>query len=110
MIKVWCEHQDGYFMSQIRGHAGAEKNSEGHDLVCCSVSMLVQTLAYSLKRIPDISVKARMESGDAELIVTKELNCSDQQWQLASARITMYIDGLMLLINQYPQCIECEKP
>lgn len=110
MIKVWCIAWGDSFKVTIQGHAGAEKNAEGHDMVCCAVSTLVQTLSYSLKRLPDVSVRARMEKGDAELEVKKTISCPDSQWELATARTAMFMDGILLLVNQYPECIGYNVP
>lgn len=48
MITVKSDHLS--WSITVEGHAGAPTNAQGHDLVCCAASVLIQTLIYSASR------------------------------------------------------------
>ena len=48
MITVRSDHLK--WCITLQGHAGAPANRQGHDLVCCAASVLIQALIYSTSR------------------------------------------------------------
>lgn len=88
----------------MQGHAHAEHNGEGHDLVCCSASILVQTLAYYAQECGHLQVQGRLAKGDAYIHLEPEQGC------LGAARIayTVIERGLEMLQKAYPQHISIE--
>lgn len=45
MITIYHNPETCFLM--LKGHAKAEKNAAGHDLVCCAASMMIDTYHYA---------------------------------------------------------------
>lgn len=87
------------FSLTARGHAGAARNEDGHDLVCCAISTIVQTLGVSCASLPDVQTTYHQADGFAEILVTG----TEAHWDQLVPRFQMAIDGLTVLASQYPQ-------
>lgn len=83
------------------GHACAPRNEDGRDLVCCSISCLLTTLANSCAQLDGVQTIYKTTSGMAELYVSNTL--ADPAG--IDARLQMAVDGLTGLAQQYPQSI-----
>lgn len=87
------------FSLTARGHAGAARNENDHDLVCCAVSTIVQTLGVSCVSLLDVQTIYHQADGFAEILVTG----TEAHWDQLVPRFQMAIEGLTVLANQYPQ-------
>lgn len=85
------------------GHAGAERNENDHDLVCCAVSTIMGVLANSCAMIEDVNTVYHTHSGYALVTVTR---IPDDLWAEINSRFQMALDGLEALSAQYPTCIK----
>lgn len=86
---------------EMRGHAGAPVNLEGHDLVCAAASILCLTLAQVVKaHCPQPLMD--MAPGQAHLQGTPPPG-GEAAFQAAWQGILM---GFELLQAQYPHCLE----
>lgn len=87
MIQVTYNEVNGEMILRAEGHAGyAEK---GKDIVCAAVSVLMQTLAYSIGT-------CMMDDGRG-LSVQAHQSCDNM------AKFELVTDGLILLEKQYPE-------
>ena len=64
MIDVKVEWKTEPFSLTARGHAQAKRNADGHDLVCCAVSTIVQTLGFSCAGMPEVNTTFHTIKGD----------------------------------------------
>lgn len=102
MTDISIERDSERCIVEARGHAGADRNENGHDLVCASISMLCTTFAQAIiesQADDDTDISSlRLEPGDV---------CIDFEIIRNSKRINAFIDmleyGFELLENQYPQ-------
>ena len=83
------------------GHACAPRNEDGRDLVCCSISCLLTTLANSCAQLDGVQTIYKATSGLAELHVSNTL--VDPAG--IDGRRQMTVDGLTGLAQLYPQSI-----
>lgn len=83
------------------GHAMAERNEDGHDLVCCAISTLMTALAISCANLEGPATIYHTSGGYAELTIQNVQTLPDE----VRARVQMLIDGLTVLSQQYPQNI-----
>lgn len=98
MIRVYYDDEE--MTLDMMGHAGGERNEEGHDLVCAAASILLQTLASSGGRYGDVDYL--FESGKGHV----QLKPQSRAWHDAQRLLTYTMDGIELLRRRYPQCIE----
>lgn len=101
MINIWAKYNGEPFRLTAEGHADAGRNDEGHDLVCCAVSTLIQTLAFSCANLPGVRTDYRKASGFSEILITG----TEAHWDTLVPRFEMAIGGLTILAAQYPQNI-----
>lgn len=99
MINIEIKWKGEPFTLTASGHANADRNEDGHDLVCCAVSTIVQTLGVSCASLLDVCTVYRKLKGCAEILVTD----TEAHWEDLVPRFQMAIDGLTVLANQYPQ-------
>lgn len=85
----------------VDGHAGSDKNGEGHDLVCCAVSALMQTLIYSASRQGHM-VDHDTRDGHMEVRVHDEYTFD----RLLAQTFMVVEDGLEMLAQAYPENIK----
>ena len=97
MIRVLVDYDN--MTLDMTGHAEAERNTEGHDLVCCAASTLVFTLAYSCRR--RCRVEKRFDKGDAHIRLEPE----EGRGLEALYKLDAVVDGLRMLQEKYPACI-----
>lgn len=97
MIRI--DYSDkGDLYVRMKGHAGAEKNAEGHDLVCASASMLIYALVESSR---GVGCEYSLDSGNAWI----RIRPGRDNLEKARAKVELVVDGFKLLQSQYPQCI-----
>ena len=97
MIEVHASYED--LSLRMEGHAGAERNAQDHDLVCCAASILFQTLVRSCGLAHGVRVIGDAESGKASIRID-----SDKVGNAAAIhRFQMCLDGLEMLEKSYPQ-------
>lgn len=101
MIKVTHE-TDTYGLS-VSGHAGAQKNAEGHDLVCCAVSALMQTLLYTASKSGQM-LDHETEDGYLRVAITPGQKFT-RELQIMFRTVE---DGIEMLAQAYPECIEID--
>ena len=101
-IKYVC--RDTSFLLQAAGHAGAAP--KGQDLVCCGVSVLIQTLA---QRVLDLYTENLLQefpettlSPAGSCVAAKAL---PETVQLVEQAFAVILTGLRMLAEQYPQFI-----
>lgn len=99
MINIKVEWKKEPFVLTATGHAGAQHNADGHDLVCCAVSTIVQTLGVSCASMIGINTLYHKCDGHAQILVTG----TETHWDELVPRFQMAIEGLTVLANQYPQ-------
>lgn len=104
MIRIIAEMGlDGSFTLTADGHARADRNEDGRDLVCCAVSTIMGVLANSCAQIEDVSTVYHSRHGYAHCAVT---GIPEDLWAEINSRYQMAVDGLEALSVQYPQCLE----
>lgn len=101
MIEAKIERSGGVYTLTVKGHANAERNEKDHDLVCCAVSILAQTLGVSCVEVQEARTMMHQEKGDYEVRVFNGDECRDE----ILPRFVMAADGLMLIEEQYPDNI-----
>ena len=101
MIRARIDRKKGEIT--VEGHAGAERNAQGHDLVCCAASVLLQAFLFSA-----ISAGYRaswsLDPGNSRI----HLEEPDRDEGIRG-RMTMLEDGLCMLEQAYPKCIRVES-
>lgn len=88
-------------MVEATGHAGAAPY--GQDMVCCAVSVLMQTLAATGRKVG--AVKSSMEPGHAAVQVLPY----PLQWMEAEQRVEAIVDGLREVARSYPQYVRIQR-
>ena len=101
MITIRIHWKDEPFTLTADGHANAKRNELDHDLVCCQVATIVQTLGISCASLPDVNTRYRASSGSAEIVVTN----TEAHWDELVPRFAMAVDGLSVLAAQYPESV-----
>lgn len=101
MIKARIDRSKGII--SVEGHAGAERNAQGHDLVCCAASVLLQAFLFSAISA-GYKASWSLDPGDSRI----HLEDSDRDEGIR-ARIAMLEDGLCMLEQAYPKCIRVES-
>lgn len=99
MMHVHVRWKGEPFSLTAKGHTNADRNEEGHDLVCCAVSTIVQTLGVSCASLMDVETAYRRAPGDTEIVVSG----TEAHWDQLVPRFQMAIEGLTVLANQYPE-------
>ena len=90
MIEVKARRRKTGWKIAVEGHAGA--GEKGHDLICAAASMLVQGLAYHLRKQKDTGLYTEMKDGKAEVFCSPE----------ADAAVAVILDAFELLEKNYP--------
>ncbi len=101
MIKARIDRSKGII--SVEGHAGAERNAQGHDLVCCAASVLLQAFLISAVNA-GYRASYDLEPGNSRV----ELEEADRDEGIR-ARLKMLEDGLCMLEKAYPKCIRVER-
>lgn len=101
MIDIRIAWKDEPFALRAIGHAGGDRSTCDHDLVCCAASTIIQMLAVSCAQVDGISTRYHVvkEKALEEILITG----TEAHWDELVPRFQMVIDGLTLLANQYPQ-------
>ena len=104
MVSIKYVRRDASFLLQVSGHAGAAPR--GKDLVCCGVSVLVQTLA---QRVLDLYTEGLLQEFP-ETILSPADSCVaakalPETVQLVGQTFAVILTGLRMLAEQYPQFI-----
>lgn len=81
-----------------RGHARGPKNAEGHDLVCCAVSTLMQAFAYAGMKTGNI-MEAYTEGGFYSVRVDPDTTPKG----CMPAAFDAFVLGLRMVAENYPQ-------
>ena len=102
MIQVKAYFGHNVFSLLAEGHANAERNEDGRDLVCCAVSTIMTTLANSCTKLADVKTHYAPKSGYGKVYVTAPTHQRDA----VEARFQMALDGLAVLAMQYPESIK----
>lgn len=97
MINVKIEMQHMHL--SMHGHADAEKNDSGHDLVCCAASTLILTLLHSTRGTAEID--GSLDKGEADI----RLHPHAGQGFSCLHKLEMTVDGLRMLAAKYPEHI-----
>lgn len=101
MIKI-THDQEGYGL-EVSGHAGAEPNELGHDLVCCAVSTLMQTLLYAASKAGHM-LDHETEDGYLHVSITPGQRFTRE----LQAMFRTVEDGIEMLAQAYPECVEID--
>ena len=86
---------------EMHGHAGAERNAEGHDLVCCAASVLLQTLVYWAQDGHMATVEGSIAKGDAHVRLVPGNGWNER----ALTAFSVMRSGMEMLQKAYPECI-----
>ena len=101
MIRI--THEEDVYGLSVVGHAGAEINAEGHDMVCCAVSALMQTLLYTASKSGHM-LDHETEDGYMRVAITPGQRFTrDLQIMFRTVE-----DGIEMLAQAYPECIEID--
>lgn len=82
----------------VTGHADAPRNDADHDLVCCAVSVLIQTLAYTGQEDDGLSTEGYLRKGDAYV---RLIPCNGY-YKRGKTYMRMLQRGLEMLQESYP--------
>lgn len=85
----------------VDGHAGSMMNERDHDLVCCAVSVLMQTLLYSASRQGHM-IDHDTTEGHMEIRVNDDYSFD----RLLAQTFMVVEDGLQMLADAYPKQIK----
>lgn len=83
---------------EARGHAKAQRNECGHDLVCAAVSMLMQAWAYAGMRTGHI-MEVDMDKGH----MYARIDPDTTQTEKLRGMFEAYVWGLKLAAENYPE-------
>lgn len=83
---------------ESRGHAKAERNAYGHDLVCAAVSTLMQSWAYAGTRTGHV-MEVDMQSGAMVARVDPDTSATEKLRHIFDG----YALGLKLVADNYPE-------
>nr|DAQ77396.1 MAG TPA: YsxB-like protein [Caudoviricetes sp.] len=86
---------------EATGHAGAAPY--GQDMVCCAISVLMQTLEATGRRVG--TVKSSIAPGHAAVQVLPY----PLQWMEAEQRVEAIVDGLREVARSYPQFVRIRR-
>lgn len=101
MIKI--THETESYGLAVSGHAGAQQNAEGHDLVCCAVSTLMQTLLYTASKAGHM-LDHEAEDGYMRVAITP----GERFTRDLMEKFRTVEDGIEMLAQAYPECIEID--
>jgi uncharacterized protein YsxB (DUF464 family) len=104
VIKINVKWMSEPWQMTVTGHAYAPRNADGHDLLCCAVSTIVQTLGVSCASLMDVNTTFHTSKGFADILVTN----TEPHRDVLLPRFEMALDGLRILQAQYPEHIELE--
>ena len=90
MIDIRVKMDTEPFSLTAEGHACGPRNEADHDMVCCAVSVIVQTLAVTLGKLDCVRTDYAKESGNIKILVTG----TEAHWDELVPRFRMAIDGL----------------
>lgn len=86
------------------GHAGASREGE-YDLVCCAVSILMQTAVNALENVAHIIPACEVDENKGFLEFTLPINLTDTERYSASIILDSIYTGLCGLKDSYPKYI-----
>lgn len=101
MIKA--THDPDCYGLIVDGHAGGQKNAQGHDMVCCAVSALMQTLLYTAAKSGH-KVDHDAKDGYMHISITPG-QAFTRELQVMFRTVE---DGIEMLAQAYPECIEID--
>lgn len=99
MIKATFDHSR--WCITVDGHAGGEINGQGHDLVCCAASTLMEAFLYTASK-HGYMMDHEASDGYMQVGITRG------QTQLTTELVALFRfvqDGLQMLAEAYPDCI-----
>ena len=89
----------------VQGHADGARNGHDHDLLCCAVSTILQTLVASLIAMDDGEPVYSLKPGDAYVQASHDM----RDWRGVKARFDMAMDGLRCLAVHNPDNLKIER-
>ena len=92
----------------IDGHAGGERNPEGHDLVCAAVSTLAYALAATMEEQNRYGKLRELMHEEKEGYSYLRAAAKTEEWGQVMARFETVVDGLRLVSEQYPECLKLQ--
>lgn len=95
MIEI--SHQDNTIT--VKGHAGYAPH--GQDIVCASISVLIQVFVASVEELSDDTLKCEMRPGNA---VISYKNLSEKSRTLLDS----FLLGCRMIANAYPQHVRID--
>lgn len=97
MINIYLK-SDKNLISEVvvKGHAGYAE--EGYDIICASVSSVVQTAVLGLVRVLDLKIDYKTKDG--------YLKCTFKPNDKTQIIMATMLEGLMDMEKQYPQYIK----
>lgn len=101
MIKA--THDPDCYGLIVTGHAGGKKNAQGHDLVCCAVSALMQTLLYTASKSGHM-LDHDAKDGHMHISITPG-QAFTRELQVMFRTVE---DGIEMLAQAYPECVEID--
>ena len=88
----------------IVGHASAERNEDGRDLVCCCVSAFTCALAHSIMQSDVGDISGGLDVGDTHLVIfpatSKSIACR--------RRVEYFAQELQMMEESHPNEIHVE--
>lgn len=101
-------YRRGYAVS-MEGHAGGQRNPEGHDLVCCAASALLYAYLATLQEMGvKVDHTGNLASGKQDGPARVRAFPIDSQRIGVMHRLQMLEDGLTYLAATYPECINIQ--
>lgn len=88
----------------VQGHADGARNGHDHDLLCCAVSTILQTLVASLIAMDDREPVYSLKPGDSYVQAHPDI----RDWRGVKVRFDMAMDGLRCLAAHNPDNLKIE--
>ncbi|NLM52030.1 MAG: ribosomal-processing cysteine protease Prp [Firmicutes bacterium] len=103
MIHVRVKRTDGHITGiNVKGHSGSAP--KGEDIVCAGVSALVQTLYFSLQKLLQLELEAKIREGYFDMRIPQNLPESLQEKTALLAEATLV--GLAAMAKSYPEYLQ----
>ena len=99
MVKIICRANEGRYTLQAEGHSGFAPL--GSDIVCASISAIVQTLYAGLGEYCKAEGECKARSGYLYMSVRVPLRYERE----AAAVFLTGVQGLKLIAEEYPNCL-----
>jgi len=86
----------------VSGHA--ESAPKGEDLICAAVSVLVQTLYFSLEKLINVNCNANIHDGYFSVLLP--LNMPEQERKNVGLLVDSMLIGMQEINRRYPGFLE----